>query len=140
MCLVWNSSGCPEMISLDVFQYHGLGLEALRVFLPLLLRLRQLGQMFYGRRLLSLSSPLTSPSFFLSDTDAPSTVLCLYKTENDCVMKFTYSEHASGQSVLTALQEPGQCAASPSPSTLKQSNNKRFEMVYARLELTTSSL
>ncbi|KAM8855217.1 integrin beta-5 [Spinachia spinachia] len=36
----------------------------------------------------------------------PGAVLCLYKTENDCVMKFTYSEHASGQSILTALKEP----------------------------------
>lgn len=37
-------------------------------------------------------------------------MLCLYKTDNDCVMKFTYSEHASGRSVLTALKEPGQCS------------------------------
>ncbi|XP_053482931.1 integrin beta-5 [Ictalurus furcatus] len=44
------------------------------------------------------------------NTDDPSTVLCLYKTENECVMKFTYSEHASGQSILTALREPV-CAA-----------------------------
>ncbi|XP_040004094.1 integrin beta-5 isoform X2 [Xiphias gladius] len=39
-------------------------------------------------------------------TDDPGAVLCLYKTDNDCVMKFTYSEHASGQSILTALKEP----------------------------------
>ncbi|KAI5621151.1 integrin beta-5 [Silurus asotus] len=51
------------------------------------------------------------------DTDAPNTVLCLYKTENECVMKFTYSEHASGQSVLTALQEPV-CAAPPDAMTV----------------------
>lgn len=43
-----------------------------------------------------------------SDTDDPGAVLCLYKTDNDCVMKFTYSEHASGKSILTALKEPGQ--------------------------------
>ncbi len=49
-------------------------------------------------------------SLFLSpsDTEDPAAVLCLFKTDNDCVMKFTYSEHASGQSVLTALKEPGQ--------------------------------
>ncbi|XP_066542593.1 integrin beta-5 [Hoplias malabaricus] len=51
------------------------------------------------------------------NTDDPSTVLCLYKTENDCVMKFTYSEHASGQSVLTALQEP-ECATAPDAMTV----------------------
>uniref|UniRef100_A0AAR2KUA5 Integrin beta n=1 Tax=Pygocentrus nattereri TaxID=42514 RepID=A0AAR2KUA5_PYGNA len=51
------------------------------------------------------------------NTDDPSTVLCLYKTENDCVMKFTYSEHASGQSVLTALREP-ECASAPDALTV----------------------
>ncbi|XP_026865392.1 integrin beta-5 [Electrophorus electricus] len=51
------------------------------------------------------------------NSDDPSTVLCLYKTENDCVMKFTYSEHASGQSVLTALKEP-ECAAAPDAATV----------------------
>uniref|UniRef100_A0A667ZTX7 Integrin beta n=1 Tax=Myripristis murdjan TaxID=586833 RepID=A0A667ZTX7_9TELE len=45
-------------------------------------------------------------------TDDPGAVLCLYKTDNDCVMKFTYSEHANGQSVLTALQEP-ECGGGP---------------------------
>lgn len=39
-------------------------------------------------------------------TDVPGAVLCLYKTDNDCFMKFMYSEHASGKSVLTALKEP----------------------------------
>uniref|UniRef100_A0AAR2KD49 Integrin beta n=1 Tax=Pygocentrus nattereri TaxID=42514 RepID=A0AAR2KD49_PYGNA len=55
----------------------------------------------------------------LSDTVVKdsSTVLCLYKTENDCVMKFTYSEHASGQSVLTALREP-ECASAPDALTV----------------------
>lgn len=43
----------------------------------------------------------------LTETDDPSAVLCLYKTDNNCVMKFTYSEHTSGQSILTALKEPG---------------------------------
>ncbi|XP_056286381.1 integrin beta-5 [Pseudoliparis swirei] len=40
------------------------------------------------------------------DSEDPGSVLCLYKTDDDCVMKFTYSEHASGRSVLTALEEP----------------------------------
>uniref|UniRef100_A0A4W4EDL3 Integrin beta n=1 Tax=Electrophorus electricus TaxID=8005 RepID=A0A4W4EDL3_ELEEL len=38
--------------------------------------------------------------------DTELTVLCLYKTENDCVMKFTYSEHAS------------ECAAAPDAATV----------------------
>uniref|UniRef100_A0A8C2Z6D2 Integrin beta n=1 Tax=Cyclopterus lumpus TaxID=8103 RepID=A0A8C2Z6D2_CYCLU len=42
----------------------------------------------------------------------PGSVLCLYKTDTDCVMKFTYSEHASGRSVLTALKEP-ECGGGP---------------------------
>lgn len=45
-------------------------------------------------------------------TDDPGAVLCLWKTDNDCVMKFTYSEHASGQSILTALKEP-ECVSGP---------------------------
>lgn len=56
---------------------------------------------------------LNPTPFSISETDAPNTVQCVYKTENDCVMKFTYSEHASGQSVLTALKEPGQYLALP---------------------------
>ncbi|XP_026127566.1 integrin beta-5-like [Carassius auratus] len=44
-------------------------------------------------------------------------VQCVYKTEKDCVMKFTYSEHASGQSVLTALKEP-ECAVAPNAMTV----------------------
>lgn len=54
---------------------------------------------------------LNSTPLSVSETDAPNTVQCVYKTENDCVMKFTYSEHANGQSVLTALKEPGQYLA-----------------------------
>ncbi|XP_018600841.2 integrin beta-5 [Scleropages formosus] len=50
-------------------------------------------------------------------TDDPGAVLCLYKTESDCVMKFTYSEHASGQSILTALKEP-ECGAAPDALTV----------------------
>ncbi|XP_042350239.1 integrin beta-5 [Plectropomus leopardus] len=50
-------------------------------------------------------------------TEDPGAVLCLYKTDNDCVMKFTYSEHASGQSILTALKEP-ECAAGPDALTV----------------------
>uniref|UniRef100_A0AAR2L2Z4 Integrin beta n=1 Tax=Pygocentrus nattereri TaxID=42514 RepID=A0AAR2L2Z4_PYGNA len=72
------------------------------------------------KRLLTLSlhsSHPPLPPLSLSDTDDPSTVLCLYKTENDCVMKFTYSEHASGQSVLTALREP-ECASAPDALTV----------------------
>ncbi|XP_067460333.1 integrin beta-5 [Thunnus thynnus] len=45
-------------------------------------------------------------------TEDPGAVLCLYKTDNDCVMKFTYSEHASGQSILTALKE-AECGGGP---------------------------
>ncbi|XP_074550480.1 integrin beta-5 [Halichoeres trimaculatus] len=45
-------------------------------------------------------------------TEEPGAVLCLYKTDNDCVMKFTYSEHVSGQSILTALKEP-ECGGGP---------------------------
>ncbi|KAK2840252.1 hypothetical protein Q5P01_013992 [Channa striata] len=48
-------------------------------------------------------------------TEDPGAVLCLYKTGNDCVMKFTYSEHASGQSVLTALKEPECGGSAPDP-------------------------
>ncbi|XP_040004093.1 integrin beta-5 isoform X1 [Xiphias gladius] len=50
-------------------------------------------------------------------TDDPGAVLCLYKTDNDCVMKFTYSEHASGQSILTALKEP-ECGGGPDALTV----------------------
>uniref|UniRef100_A0A8C2H6K2 Integrin beta n=1 Tax=Cyprinus carpio TaxID=7962 RepID=A0A8C2H6K2_CYPCA len=50
-------------------------------------------------------------------TDDSNTVQCVYKTENDCVMKFTYSEHANGQSVLTALKEP-ECAVAPNAMTV----------------------
>uniref|UniRef100_A0A8C6PP61 Integrin beta n=1 Tax=Nothobranchius furzeri TaxID=105023 RepID=A0A8C6PP61_NOTFU len=46
------------------------------------------------------------------ETKEPDAVLCLYKTDNDCVMKFTYSEHASGLSLLTALAEP-ECGGAP---------------------------
>ncbi|KAM9710627.1 integrin beta-5 [Menidia menidia] len=45
---------------------------------------------------------------------APGSVLCVFRTEDDCVMRFTYSEHASGQSVLTALQQP-ECPSGPAP-------------------------
>ncbi|XP_070770262.1 integrin beta-5 [Enoplosus armatus] len=50
-------------------------------------------------------------------TEDPGAVLCLYKTDNDCVMKFTYSEHASGQSILTALKEP-ECGGGPNAMTV----------------------
>ncbi|XP_006636317.3 integrin beta-5 [Lepisosteus oculatus] len=51
------------------------------------------------------------------ETENPNAVLCLYKTENDCVMKFTYSEHASGHSILEALKEP-ECGAAPDALTV----------------------
>ncbi|KAK1165982.1 integrin beta-5-like [Acipenser oxyrinchus oxyrinchus] len=51
------------------------------------------------------------------NTDDQNAVLCLYKTENDCVMKFTYSEHVSGQSVLAALKEP-ECGTPPDALTV----------------------
>ncbi|CAB1445312.1 unnamed protein product [Pleuronectes platessa] len=51
------------------------------------------------------------------NADDPGAVLCLYKTDNDCVMKFTYSEHASGRSVLTALKEP-ECGGGPDAMTV----------------------
>uniref|UniRef100_A0A671PLN6 Integrin beta n=1 Tax=Sinocyclocheilus anshuiensis TaxID=1608454 RepID=A0A671PLN6_9TELE len=51
------------------------------------------------------------------ETDDSNTVQCVYKTENDCVMKFTYSEHANGQSILTALKEP-ECAVAPNAMTV----------------------
>lgn len=60
---------------------------------------------FFSRLCLS-SAPLSFCS--LTETEDPNAVLCLYKTENECVMKFMYSEHANGMSVLTALKEPGQ--------------------------------
>ncbi|XP_023682683.2 integrin beta-5 isoform X1 [Paramormyrops kingsleyae] len=50
-------------------------------------------------------------------TDEPGAVLCLYKTESDCVMKFTYSEHASGRSILTTLREP-ECGSAPDALTV----------------------
>ncbi|XP_014029090.1 integrin beta-5 isoform X2 [Salmo salar] len=50
-------------------------------------------------------------------TEDPNAVLCLYKTENECVMKFMYSEHANGMSVLTALKEP-ECGAAPDAMTV----------------------
>ncbi|XP_071775665.1 integrin beta-5 [Centroberyx gerrardi] len=51
------------------------------------------------------------------NTEDPGAVLCLYKTDNDCIMKFTYSEHANGQSVLTALKEP-ECGGGPDALTV----------------------
>lgn len=40
------------------------------------------------------------------ETDDPNAILCAYPV-NNCVMKFTYSELASGKSNLTVLKEPG---------------------------------
>lgn len=46
------------------------------------------------------------------DTVEEEAVQCVYKTENDCVMRFTYSEDASGKSILAVLKEP-ECATDP---------------------------
>ncbi|CAN2389083.1 integrin [Pristimantis euphronides] len=51
------------------------------------------------------------------DTDNPEAVLCVDKTENECVMRFTYSEDPSGKSILTALKEP-ECANAPDALTV----------------------
>ncbi|XP_053327069.1 integrin beta-5 isoform X1 [Spea bombifrons] len=51
------------------------------------------------------------------DTGDPDAILCVYKTESDCVMRFTYSEEASGKSILTALKEP-ECATAPDALTV----------------------
>ncbi|XP_008326179.1 integrin beta-5 [Cynoglossus semilaevis] len=51
------------------------------------------------------------------ETNDPSAVLCVYKADNDCVMKFTYSEHFSGRSILTALKEPD-CGGGPDALTV----------------------
>nr|XP_033801508.1 integrin beta-5 [Geotrypetes seraphini] len=53
----------------------------------------------------------------LGTDDQDSTVLCIYKTDSDCVMRFTYSEDVSGKSVLTALKEP-ECGSSPDALTV----------------------
>ncbi|KAL0963982.1 hypothetical protein UPYG_G00316050 [Umbra pygmaea] len=57
---------------------------------------------------------ITVETLIMDDRNA---VLCLYKTENECVMKFTYSEHASGMSVLTALKDP-ECGNGPDAMTV----------------------
>ncbi|KAM4626121.1 integrin beta-5 [Discoglossus pictus] len=51
------------------------------------------------------------------ESDNPEAVLCIYTTDNDCVMRFTYSEEASGKSILTALKEP-ECHSAPDPLTV----------------------
>uniref|UniRef100_A0A803J935 Integrin beta n=1 Tax=Xenopus tropicalis TaxID=8364 RepID=A0A803J935_XENTR len=50
------------------------------------------------------------------DTDNPEAAVCIYKTESDCVMRFTYSEE-SGRSVLRVLKEP-ECASAPDTLTV----------------------
>ncbi|OCT60897.1 integrin beta-5 isoform X2 [Xenopus laevis] len=49
-------------------------------------------------------------------TDNPEVAVCIYKTESDCVMRFTYSEE-SGRSVLRVLKEP-ECASAPDTLTV----------------------
>uniref|UniRef100_A0A8C2UD30 Integrin beta n=1 Tax=Coturnix japonica TaxID=93934 RepID=A0A8C2UD30_COTJA len=49
-------------------------------------------------------------------TDDPNAILCAYPV-NNCVMKFTYSELASGKSNLTVLKEPA-CSSAPSAITI----------------------
>ncbi|XP_075037304.1 integrin beta-5 [Mixophyes fleayi] len=51
------------------------------------------------------------------NTDRPEAVLCVYKTENECVMRFTYSEEANGKSILIALKEP-ECGSAPDAKTV----------------------
>lgn len=51
------------------------------------------------------------------DTENTEAVLCVYKTENECVMRFTYSEDPNGKSILTALKEP-ECASPPDALTV----------------------
>ncbi|XP_009876685.1 PREDICTED: integrin beta-5, partial [Apaloderma vittatum] len=50
------------------------------------------------------------------ETDDPNAILCAYPV-NNCVMKFTYSELASGKSNLTVLKEPA-CSSAPSTVTI----------------------
>ncbi|KFP17641.1 Integrin beta-5, partial [Egretta garzetta] len=50
------------------------------------------------------------------ETDDPNAILCAYPV-NNCVMKFTYSELASGKSNLTVLKEPA-CSSAPSAVTI----------------------
>lgn len=45
-------------------------------------------------------------ALIIPETDDPNAILCAYPV-NNCVMKFTYSELASGKSNLTVLKEPG---------------------------------
>ncbi|KAM4698234.1 integrin beta-5 isoform 1-T2 [Rhinophrynus dorsalis] len=51
------------------------------------------------------------------EADSPDLVLCIYKTENDCVRRFTYREEDSGKSILTVLKEP-ECATAPDATTV----------------------
>uniref|UniRef100_A0A8C3CZV3 Integrin beta n=1 Tax=Cairina moschata TaxID=8855 RepID=A0A8C3CZV3_CAIMO len=53
---------------------------------------------------------------FVPETDDPNAILCAYPV-NNCVMKFTYSELASGKSNLTVLKEPA-CSSAPSAVTI----------------------
>ncbi|XP_009700714.1 PREDICTED: integrin beta-5 [Cariama cristata] len=50
------------------------------------------------------------------ETDDPNAILCAYPV-NNCVMKFTYLELASGKSNLTVLKEPA-CSSAPSAVTI----------------------
>ncbi|KAG8432161.1 hypothetical protein GDO86_016703 [Hymenochirus boettgeri] len=51
------------------------------------------------------------------NTDNPDTAVCIYKTENDCVMRFTYSEEESGRSILRVLKDP-ECGKAPDAVTV----------------------
>nr|DBA19549.1 TPA: hypothetical protein GDO54_015366 [Pyxicephalus adspersus] len=51
------------------------------------------------------------------EPDKPEAVQCVYKTDNECVMRFMYSEEASGKSILSVLKEP-ECASAPEALTV----------------------
>ena len=85
-----------------------------------------------------------SLSLLFPETEDPNAVLCLFKTENECVMKFTDSEHANGQSVLTALEEPGEWLAAwevipTAHNAIRISLNRRDSAVTERWSCVLSS-
>uniref|UniRef100_A0A6I8N8I1 Integrin beta n=2 Tax=Ornithorhynchus anatinus TaxID=9258 RepID=A0A6I8N8I1_ORNAN len=49
--------------------------------------------------------------------DVPDTVTCFFKTAQDCVVTFAYSEVPGGKSTLTVLKEPD-CGSAPSTLTI----------------------
>lgn len=51
------------------------------------------------------------------ETDKPGAVQCVYKTDNECVMRFMYSEEENGKSILSVLREP-ECGGAPDALTV----------------------